>query len=245
MPSIYDAISSDRALIYPDLKLQYQESAKQVCRNLGKATSAPATIQMGDGVTSTTYPAQRYPNALAFGTNDYVDTLLLNPFSRTSPFTISALLHCNAPNASAIVSSFDSVGNVGIESQFMYGATNRVYLGIYGGVGTYLEVWGLADMIKTQGLHFIATTYDGTGVAAGVQFYADGVNLAKTIVSDTLGITEPVSANTLRVGMRPGGAIPLSATSAKLFGLGVYPAELTQLQILELERRMRQYLRIV
>jgi hypothetical protein len=59
MPRTIQEIGPRDALLWLPFKDQYTDAAgKRVTRNYGQAPGAPATCQMGDGVTAGTFPAQ-------------------------------------------------------------------------------------------------------------------------------------------------------------------------------------------
>ncbi len=68
-----------------------------------------------------------------------------------------------------------------------------------------IEVDG-TKVLKDGAWHHVAATYDGSGVAAGVKLYADGVADTVTISHDTLGTTNPTnSSNPFTIGSRATG----------------------------------------
>jgi hypothetical protein len=212
-----------------------------VINNQGKL--GPATVQLGDGFTGTSFPTQ-VKNGMKFDTTDYLDTSLLNLFNRTTPFTMAVLNFHTIHSQGAFFSTFDGPNSVGIEFQMMSGANNRIYFGMYGGVGAALECYGTPNTILTKGHHFISVTYDGSGTVAGVNFYVDGNLATKVLTSDSLGSTQPTSTKSMRVGMRGSGSNALGNTGSIMLGGAIYPTVLTKDQLVELERRMRQYARI-
>lgn len=101
------------------------------------------------------------------------------------------------------------------------------------GVGTGDRIRVRSDVNNTVladgSWHFVTTTYDGSGAAAGVALYIDGAAIALDIQNDTL-TGDPAAGDTLSLGARSGGG---SNFNGNMDEGSVWNAELTAAEVTE------------
>jgi hypothetical protein len=91
----YREVTPENALLWLPFRSQYDVAGVRVSDNLGKATGAPATVTMGDGTTSTTFPTQLSGGGISFDGGDYVDTTYVPIFTYNTPFTFAFVMRKN------------------------------------------------------------------------------------------------------------------------------------------------------
>ena len=79
--------------------------------------------------------------------------------------------------------------------------------------------------------HLVATTYDGSGRASGIQVYVDGVGVAVTAPADALGNGSILNSGPLTIGAESDGSDGFegSMNDAAVFGTVLTPAQILQL----------------
>jgi len=106
-------------------------------------------------------------------------------FNRTCSFSISSWIKAPAGGTREIVTKRDGgVDTAGFNFRMKSNGTLRLTLASTDAIR--IRVDG-STSVEDDNWHHVVTTYDGTGLATGVQFYVDGVQESKTTVCDALG----------------------------------------------------------
>ena len=72
-----------------------------------------------------------------------------------------------------------------------------------------ISVRGTAH-INDGNFHHVAMTYDGSGSAAGVKLYVDGVEDTEVLQQDTLGANLITNSSPFTIGSRDSGGVPFN-----------------------------------
>lgn len=129
-------------------------------------------------------------------------------FTRTSAFSVEFWFNNLTAAEMAVVSKLDSAGANyrGWEVQFPADGTIRLYL-----IDTYPSAWirtSTSSAYNDGQWHHAVVAYDGSGAAAGVTFYVDGLSVAKTTLDDSLvGGSDITNAQPVKFGTRPAEAL--------------------------------------
>ena len=147
MATTLEVYPSD-SLLWLEFGGQYVNSAgKVVIDNLATRGDAPTTVLCGDGTTASTIPAQATKRGVVFTGTQWIDTGIIDPFERTSKFTLFCVAKStnNASSVSTIASmdadqSWKGIG-LGYNSQTdaalnisNVASTNNVYVRQLAGV---------------------------------------------------------------------------------------------------------------
>ena len=129
-------------------------------------------------------------------------------FEHTQPFTAFAAIQMyNMPNTESVIIDNDDPGNNYAGYQLVVNGPSlfssyggRLLLRLMNNVfSTHIDVVGSTNVADGK-KHFVAVSYDGSGLAAGVKLYVDGVQETMTTLSDTLSGTMVSSGQTFLVG---------------------------------------------
>jgi hypothetical protein len=239
----------------PTLYLQNWEVAAGYCRfddirvekwprstrNLGRALGAPEHVQVGNGATTTTFPAQRSPRGMYFDGGDYC-RFPLEPFTTpAAPFTMAALMR--EPNPNSAFSIIDSL-DVGLPTltgiEVVAIAANRLTCALYStnGSSTFWQSdFGMPSNV--QRVNFYCSTYNGSGTGAGNDIYINGANLTTTR-SGAVCTGSLVSGQGYGIGTRWNGAATNLNMTGDMYCAAIFPYQLSANEVYELEYRMRQ-----
>jgi hypothetical protein len=149
-------------------------------------------VQCGDGTTAATIPAQASgKRGVSFDGGDYIDTTLIDRFEHNTAFSFFTLVNLKSPSTveKNVISAHDGSQTKGWKLDYGH-ATSIIRFVFQSGANLLLVS---VPLVKQQ-MITLATTYDGSGLAAGTQIYINGVPQTKTVVSDTLG------ANSIKTG---------------------------------------------
>ena len=157
--------------------------------------------------------------------------------STSHPFTALAWIRTvNLQHFAAIVTKYDTSANVGwaigLDNGDLGGpqAGGRFTLVIAAGNNQAIIVEGTVQ--ENDGLaHLVAATYDGSGLAKGVQLYVDGVPVATTTLSDTIGGGSILNTVPVTIGAAGDGSSSFEGSigQAAIFGSVLTPAQILQL----------------
>ncbi len=117
-------------------------------------------------------------------------------FGYLSKFTLAAWIYDAAPTGAIITKSQDEEEGVGYGLYLKDGKLQANFVQRWLDDALRLET---EAAVPLKGWHHVAMTYDGSRVAAGVEFYVDGVQQKKKILLDELNQTFSVK-DPLRVG---------------------------------------------
>jgi hypothetical protein len=115
---------------------------------------------------------------------------LANPsdfnFERTDTFSVAGWFKTNSNTPGTLIGKIDTTSNNTGWSlqQFSTTTTPRFALGLHGNGSANLAM--VATPALPLGWHYVVATYTGTGTAAGMQIYVDGVSQTLSVISDTL-----------------------------------------------------------
>lgn len=216
----------------------------KVVDNLAEMGGAPAYVTAGDGFTTSAIPTQmsNKRGVIFDSPSKYLDTGLKYPTLRTQQFSVFALVSlygqsfwgmCGTRSGDASAIGFDVQLGTGattaLTTLFSYDAATNKYL--------QLQSILPASLIATAGgsaLMSIAVTHNGSGVAAGVQHYANGFPIAKTTLLDALGTNDFASPYTFKIGRRvaSGGA----SVRQDLLAFMLLPKVMSPIQVQNLHR---------
>jgi hypothetical protein len=103
----------------------------------------------------------------------------------------------------------------------LFQATTTNYLGVETGTAVNDGSW-----------HFVVSTYDGSGQAAGLRVYVDGALAATSIYSNTLNGLTTLNSVPVTIGSRDGGGVPFDGllAEAAIFGTALTAQQIRQLQ---------------
>jgi hypothetical protein len=109
--------------------------------------------------------------------------------------------------------------------------SGRFAMVIESGTGSYIEVDTQAA-VNDGNWHFLVGTYDGSGLAGGVQLYIDGNAVPAIIGLSTLGNGTILNSVPVAIGARDTGAIPFNGllNEAAIFGNALTAAQVLQLE---------------
>lgn len=149
------------------------------------------------------------------GVDDYLDCGNIFNFSAASVFSVSAWVKMGGVNTSPVIGRAVDPGGGDVRGWLLLidtqdsGATWGPLFALLNSINTDNGVFVEAATTFLSGVwtHIVAT-YDGSGVAAGVELYINGALMAKTVQADALVGTIQVSANTL-MGQQPDVGIQL------------------------------------
>lgn len=218
-----------------------------VCRsidNLATRGDAPQVVVCGDGTTANTIPGQASgKRGVVFdASTKYIDTSLLYPTLRSQQFTVFALIGLYGQAFWGMCGTRAGDGSaLGFDIQLGTAATTTIttLFSNDASANKYLQAQSVlpTNLVAASGgvqLVSVAVTYNGTGVAAGIKHYANGSELAKSTLMDSLGANDFASPNAFRIGKRAslGGA----AVRQDMYAFALFPMLASQLQIQNLHK---------
>lgn len=161
----------------------------------------PGTLVTGEGALPAIWVAGKLNNAISnpgeFESTDYVEGGDISEFDWDDTFSIECWFNQTAGYDVSMAGNYNST-----ETKGWWLGIQEGYLrfNLIGDVSNYIQVY--SDIQVTPGIYqHLVVTYDGSGNAAGVKFYLDGVLLGTTITYDLLAETSIVpTTNNFRVG---------------------------------------------
>lgn len=141
-------------------------------------------------------------NSLYFDrTSDWVS--MGNTFNKewNEAFSLSAWVWWDGDMGAGrvIISKLTPAGNAGYSFQVLYGSARLLFVLSNIWVTKAIKVYGPLGFPKKRWIH-VLVTYSGSGVAAGVTLYQDGVQQVATINQDNLGGLSTVGATAFTIG---------------------------------------------
>jgi hypothetical protein len=121
-------------------------------------------------------------------------------FDYNNEFSISAWIRMDASvtGSKCIFSKLDAFGTGYSFRLVDIAGTSILFADLYDGGTKWLQAWGSTDL-KDSLWHHVTMTYDASNLAAGIQFYADGIE--ETYTYGTNGpLTNMISAETPHIG---------------------------------------------
>ena len=148
-------------------------------------------------------------------------------FNSLHPFTAMAWIRTLGLRHMAIVAKLDqSAGwTFGIDSKqgrlsLLFLVGGQPVIGVEGTIPVNDGAW-----------HLVATTYDGSGRASGMQLYVDGAAVVATVGGDSLGTGSILNSGPLSIGAEPDGSDGFEGNmnDVAVFGTALTPAQILQL----------------
>jgi hypothetical protein len=130
-------------------------------------------------------------------------------FERTDAFSVAGWVKTSTNKSGSLVTKLDATSTTGWGLfQYATGTTPRFALALQGngGAGNFAQV---ATPALAYGWHYVVATTSGTGTAAGMTIYVDGVSQPLTVIKDAL-TTSIVNAAVPAVLNGRGGATDMS-----------------------------------
>lgn len=141
-------------------------------------------------------------------------------FNPNDPLTLGIWTVASVYTGSNVINKFDG-SNRGYAMQFTGASKARFSLSSAVGVAATVDT----TAVIPPGMHHIIVSIDGSGLAAGVRIYIDGVLVAMTTVLDTLAGGATTNAASLAFGV--------FGASTQVLDTAVWDVQLTAAQVLE------------
>jgi len=216
-----------------------------VCPNHGRAGGAPAWLQLGDGVTASTFPAPLSGYGATFDTGDYLIANVVDRYSASSQFWM--YFYGLVRSSTGIVYFWQSRDATQPNARGVgFGTTGAVpTLAIAGASGIDQTTGPAANRIQPRELCSWAVNFKGSSSAASsMEYFLNGVNLGSgTVSSDTWNGDSIATGKSMLYGKYWNGAVPAGNTIAGnhiaiAFGDGlITPKDIAEIQVL-LRRRV-------
>ena len=236
------SVSPDQALLWLNFESQYTDSnGKRVITNYGRYPGAPATVQCGDGTTSSTFPTQLSgKRGLSFDGGDYIDTGIVDPFERTDKFSIiivtSNISTSNGSSSNSICGSADaSQNNKGIHL-YRYVATTDGYCYIANAISANAIATVFVSNIKQYNNYCI--TYSGSSNVSGIKEYTNGNIMSNSISLNSLSDTIK-NGKSFLIGARWNGVNIYQPSTCNIHFAAIFPFELNSNQVAYLDHYVR------
>lgn len=144
---------------------------------IDQAAQVGRGVKYGDGVANGNFNTTTIPD-----NSDH-------NFERTDPFSLVFWINRiggTGGNDHVLIQKYDTTNSIGWAANLAnISAGDEVFFRLRGaGAANRIEVYTTASL--TTGLKQVAITYDGSGAAAGVKIYFDGVEQALTVSNDNL-----------------------------------------------------------
>ncbi len=151
-------------------------------------------------------------------------------FENNIPFSYSLSLKSSDNTGDQRLINKIGIGNVAGYAILKNDSTGFPTMILQNKIANRIEVTSSTDIADGSYHSFIAT-YDGSGLAAGVQFYLDGVAMTMVTVADNLSGNTILNSNTLKFGSLDGSQQFLNATmdEPSLFDIALTQAQVDEL----------------
>lgn len=211
---------------------------------IGTATeNTDGTMTNMDGTNIIIDVPQALQNTTALflnGIDEYVDlgTSFNTLLDSTNPFSINFVMNYIAQNDSPILLSNRDVGPArpGFQVFVTAGTPQRMRMSLVrdspGGDLILVKGSTVFALGARPGRDTVLVTYDGSGTAAGIQFYVNGVAETMTIEIDALVPGSTVTSSSLNIAHR--STAPANFFSGNFDSMSIYDVELSAAQAAEL-----------
>ena len=146
-------------------------------------------------------------------------------FERTSLFTFAGFVSFASATTMILAGNSPNAGNSGFEIQYVGGVVRLLLASNFSGSNFLRPVTASAVPVAT--VFHLAITYAGTGTSAGVEFFINGVPVAKSLGIDTLS-GSTVTGSPLLLFRRSDATLPFTGS---IDDLRIYNRALTLSEI--------------
>lgn len=164
----------------------------------------PGTLVTFEGYNPAQWVAGKLNNAISqpgeYESNDSVEGGDIAGFEWNEPFSIECWFNQSPGYDVIITGNYNSTEvkgwHLGIQEGYLR-------MSLVGGSENFIQTFS-TSIVTTNTYQHLVVTYDGTGLAAGIKFYLDGLLLTNSVYSDTLAEVSIVpTANIFHVGAIP------------------------------------------
>jgi len=154
----------------------------------------PGTLVTFEGYNPSQWVAGKLNNALSnpgeYESNDYVEGGDIAGFEWDTPFSVECWFNQSPGYDSVLAGNFNLTEvkgwHLGVQEGYLR-------MALVGGSENVIQTYSTTQVTPSTYQHLVVT-YDGTGLAAGIKFYLDGLLLTNSAYSDTLAETSIVPA---------------------------------------------------
>ena len=198
------AVVRPKAVVWPGtevyLNWRLNETEGTVAADSSYYNRPGTLMTVSEFLNPSLWVAGKLNNALSnpgeFEAVNYIDGGDIAAFEYTQPFSIECWFNHTPGYDVALAGNFSDVDGKGWQ---VFIQEDSLRFDLNGGGGNYLQVYA-TTLVTTNTWQHLVITYDGSGVAAGVKFYLDGVLLTNSVYNDGLASTSIVPAvNNFRV----------------------------------------------
>lgn len=178
----------------------YNDDGNLRTRNLGSWGGSDPLV--GNGTTSTTFPAFIEPGAIKVDGGDYIDTGVDPAINYNTPFSLAIVAKPKWVTfiSQGVISNLDTSisGGRGMEFGFFGGASsNGVRLELFSTSGLGINV-NASIPVDFSGI--VVATYSGNNNASGCKIFINGLSLSLTQTANNLGTNTTLSGRPLLIG---------------------------------------------
>ena len=167
-----------------------------------------ANMEVEDRVEECPIPVVRCYSLLFDGVMEYIQApLTVGIYDIGDSFSFSGWIKRTGGTFSSLFSKLLYTNSVTQDGYRCYITSSNIVVNLYGGGGSGITVASIGSVTLNQWSN-VTVTYDGSGVAAGVNIYLDGVLMAKSVGSDNFTGTM-LNVRPLTIGGQPTAFNPL------------------------------------
>jgi hypothetical protein len=165
-----------------------------------------------------------YYNPGEYEGGDYIDGGNVAGFEWSQPFSIDCWIKPSPGYGTlTIASKYDTVNNTGWMFQWQ---DDYLRLDLSGDATYRFQTYADTALAGDGNFHHAVVTYDGSGIAAGVKFYIDGVLVGNSTYYDGLASTTIINSENFRVA-----AMPLAGWIGGIDAFNIYTKVLSQTEV--------------
>lgn len=192
------------------------------------------TVQLGDGATANTFPAQAFPHGMTFdGANDYLTvpapaaSYSFGNGVTDSPFSVEMLVLGNA------FCMYKGTSGATSEWSLRTNGTS-IYFTMFTSEVIYISRRTVVSSLASVGpIYHVVGVYDGSAVNTGIQVYTMG--LAGTMIDASAGVY--VATNARGGPLQVNGILGVGYFANTTHNVAVYPFALTPSEVAQTYRR--------
>ncbi len=211
---------------------QYPASGLTGLYNLNQSSGTSVTGSTGANRTQTngSWVTGYAGNGLSFGTNGYINFGTADTYARTNAFTFKFWLKRNTTASGSyylISKGYNTGTNRGLA--IYIGTDHKLYVKLFANSSKYVGVRS-TTLINNTNWNTIAITYNGNGLASGVEIYINGVKETKTTILNNLGADSITNGYALLIG----GYIEGTTGANSIFdNIGIWNRALTESECID------------